>query len=989
MRRTFYPDIALLFAVALSLLCSSLHAQTYRILPLGNSITQGMGEEYIAESDRISYRKKLYELLSAGGYDFDLVGHRNAGYGLFPDADHGGIPGTRAQYVDRLLEDGFDERWGAQITTGSAPYLDVYPADIILLHIGTNDITHGEGNATGDIVNILNRIDEWEASSGTHVVVFLAQILLRTDSPANNTITRQYNDNLAALLASRGDPTVILVDIESGAGINYNSEMMADGIHPAQSAYDKMGSKWYSSLHSYLSSIPASPDGLSAGGASATSIQLTWNDNSNNESGFEIERSKTSDPGSFSLIHTGGPGTGSYTDDGLDENTQYYYRVRAFNASGPSLYTSTEGSTTLSGALEAPGGLLATAMGESSIGIVWTDNSTSETAFLIERSQSSGSGFTEIQTTQANVNSYVDRSLTDGREYFYRVRATNGAVYSNYSQEASAFTELSAPTALSAGTVDEASIHLVWTDNSVSESAYSIERSESSVSGYGVIFTTTANASSYTDTGLPDGKRYYYRIRAAKADLYSAYTSVANAFTPLAAPTGLIALSLDESTIGLEWTDNSVSESGYLIERSEDLGSSYKVIGVVAANTVSYTDEGLVNGSQFVYRVRATSGSNYSVYSNPASAGANLSAPSGLLAQVVDATRIEISWTDESFSETAYIIERSESSGTGFSGIHAVSANVTSYEDSGLRDGRTYYYRVFATNGSLNSEYSNEASATTRLASPTGLTATSKNEESIDLVWTDNSLSESGYRIERSGNPDSGFTELESTPADVETYTDNGLADGSTYYYRIRASQGGSNSEYSNRSGATTKLAAPSGLTALSLQEGVVNLTWEDNSVSETAYIIERSATRGSGYAEIFIGAADAISHTDRDADGRDSYFYRIRATNGILFSDYCHEVQAARSIPLSDSLFSFYPNPNQGQITLVIRRNSEDISDAYLRLIDFSGRVHYTLELELPDGKQVEVFEIKLPPAIKNGFYSLTLITGTRTISEKFVLLR
>lgn len=989
MKKAFYPTTAILFAVVIFLSCSTAKAQTYRILPLGNSITEGMGEEYIAEAERISYRKKLFDLLTAGGYNFDLVGHRNAGYSLLSDADHGGIPGTRAQYVDRLLKDGYDERWGVQVTPNGTPYLDVYPADIILLHIGTNDITHGEGSGTTDIVNILNTIDAWETSNGTNVVVFIARIIRRTDSGALNSTTQQYNDNIASLVASRGDPSVILVNIETGAGINYNTELMPDGVHPAQSAYDKMGSKWYSSMSSYLSSLPASPDGLSANGASGSSIQLSWNDNSNNETGFEIERALTSNPGSFTLIHTSGTNITSYTDNGLNENTQYYYRIRAVNSGGPSLYTSIESSTTLSGSLATPGGLQASAANETSINLSWVDNSVGESAFLLERSESSGSGFTALYTTQANETSYVDEGLADGKQYFYRVRATNGAAFSSYSNEANAITDLSAPTGLSASAINEASIQLIWTDNSVSESAYSIERSESSGSGYSAIHSTLANETSFTDEGLTDGRTYFYRIRTKKGELMSAYSNVANAITDLAAPTDLRALAVNESTINLEWSDNSASESGYLIERSEDAGVSYAVIGVVAANLNTYTDNGLVNVSQFLYRVRATNGNNYSAYSNEASASSDLTAPSGLVANAVDEATIQISWFDKTYSETGYLIERSESSGSGFSEIHTSSANETFYEDQGLADGRTYFYRVRATDGTQTSEYSNEGSATTDLASPSELSASTRDEKSIELIWSDNSQSESGYVIERSENSGSGFKEIWSTFENTEKYTDEGLTDGSEYFYRIRANKGGNNSAYSNQSGATTILAAPTGLSAISLDEGSVNLAWEDNSASETAYIIERSEEAGSGYAEISTIVANSVSYIDMATNGGNHFYYRVRAAKGSLYSAYSSEVQSASSVALSDSLFSFYPNPNNGIITIVISKGEEDISDGYIRLSDFSGRVHFYEEIELSEGRQVEVYEIQLPSTIENGFYSLSLITETKSVSEKFILIR
>ena len=137
MKRDIQKLYTLFFTVLIILSCLNLQGQTLRILPFGNSITEGTDGNPPAESQRIAYRYTLYSLLTAAGYDFDFVGHRYSGYGIFPDAEHGGVPGTRDQYLVRLLQDGYDVRWNQQITPDGKPYLDVYPADIILLH-GSN-----------------------------------------------------------------------------------------------------------------------------------------------------------------------------------------------------------------------------------------------------------------------------------------------------------------------------------------------------------------------------------------------------------------------------------------------------------------------------------------------------------------------------------------------------------------------------------------------------------------------------------------------------------------------------------------------------------------------------------------------------------------------------------------------------------------------------------------------------------------------------------
>ncbi len=90
---------------------------------------------------------------------------------------------------------------------------------------------------------------------------------------------------------------------------------------------------------------PTAPSNLSASAASCSQINLSWTDNSNNETGFKIER-KTGAGGSWSQIATVGANVTTYPSTGLSENTTYYYRVRAYNADGDSDYSNEPYATT-------------------------------------------------------------------------------------------------------------------------------------------------------------------------------------------------------------------------------------------------------------------------------------------------------------------------------------------------------------------------------------------------------------------------------------------------------------------------------------------------------------------------------------------------------------------------------------------------------------------------------------------------------------------
>src|SRR5207248_1441685 len=89
---------------------------------------------------------------------------------------------------------------------------------------------------------------------------------------------------------------------------------------------------------------PAAPTSLTGTAASSSQINLAWVDNSSNESGFKIEQSTNST--TFAQIGTVAANIKSYSNTGLNGSTKYYYRVRAYNSGGNSVYSNTTNATT-------------------------------------------------------------------------------------------------------------------------------------------------------------------------------------------------------------------------------------------------------------------------------------------------------------------------------------------------------------------------------------------------------------------------------------------------------------------------------------------------------------------------------------------------------------------------------------------------------------------------------------------------------------------
>ncbi len=218
-------------------------------------------------------------------------------------------------------------------------------------------------------------------------------------------------------------------------------------------------------------------------------------------------------------------------------------------------------------------------------------------------------------------------------------------------------------------------------------------------------------------------------------------------------------------------------------------------------------------------------------------------APINLGVQAVSTNSITLAWTDTSGNELGFQVERCSGAGT-WARVASLGANTTGYADAdaGLSEAITYGYRVRAYNTVGSSTYSNEASATTVFAAPTQLTAAPLSDTRIDLTWTDNSASETAYRLERKTGASGTWDEIATLEPNVTTYSDTGLAAPVTYVYRVRAANPVGYSGYSNEASATTLIppSAPTNLTASAVSATRIQLIWEDRSDIEWEVQIER-----------------------------------------------------------------------------------------------------------------------------------------------------
>jgi predicted phage tail protein len=280
--------------------------------------------------------------------------------------------------------------------------------------------------------------------------------------------------------------------------------------------------------------------------------------------------------------------------------------------------------------LTAPTTLVSTATSTSDVYLTWTDTSSNESGFTIDRS-TDAVNWTAIATTSADVTAYNDAGRSPSTTYYHRVRAYNVGAYTSYSNTASSTTAAPAvpadPSALSATASQTAKqIALSWTNNSSSQSANEVLRSLDGIS-FSHLASTTATSTSYTDTSVAAATTYYYQVRAYNTAGYSGVSNTASDTTAdvPAVPTMTSATTVtgtSTSQIDLVWADNSGNENNFFVERSTVSSTTgFAFIAVKSANVTTHTDTNIsTTTTTYYYRVYAANGYGNSAKSNVVSA---------------------------------------------------------------------------------------------------------------------------------------------------------------------------------------------------------------------------------------------------------------------------------------------------------------------------------------------------------------------------------
>lgn len=372
-----------------------------------------------------------------------------------------------------------------------------------------------------------------------------------------------------------------------------------------------------------------------------------------------------------------------------------------------------------------------------------------------------------------------------------------------------------APTGLSASLVDPFAIRLRWNpvrnaDGYIIWIRYGKDEATASWDKLAVVY----GKNEFVNDGLNVAKTYAYKVEAFNGKGSSASAAIKQT-TPTDLPLEPINLIVVPPTtaksVKLAWYDQADNELGFVIERQDVPATApFKEIARIPTPNnggfggVNWTDTTVQPNRTYNYRIAAYNASGMSVYSNLVSAitipGVPV-APTGLTAAAVSAGQVDLQWADNADNEKGYKVERKDGVNGTYRQIATLGANITSYSDKNTKALITYYYRVRAYNDKGNSAYTDEVMVSTPPnppAAPSNLLAFSLTSSKVMLTWRDKSGNEDFFHIERAKAKKGPFVEVAKVGRNTPLYVDEKLTANTTYYYRVRASNEGGYSKYSN-----------------------------------------------------------------------------------------------------------------------------------------------------------------------------------------------
>jgi WD40 repeat protein len=336
-------------------------------------------------------------------------------------------------------------------------------------------------------------------------------------------------------------------------------------------------------------------------------IMISWDNNKSYTTGYQIERKSNLNPYQVIALVTE-QGADYFIDTTVITGINYEYRIQGVADENKSGYF---GPVSFKAEFPAPSGLQSTLLSLSSIRLNWTDNSTFEQGFVIERRIDSNTAWFIVGQTSLNTTAYTDQGLEYNHSYHYRVRAITKRNQSDYTASVYCKVEIVAPTNLTATALSDHEISISWTDNSSLDNGFKIERMENDNYQWHQVGTTPRNVFTFLDDSLKANTKYTYRVRAINGEYESSTSNYAERSIVFPAPNNFSLESLSAFSARLTWDDIYDYEKGYTLKYVRE-GSMDTVTVDLAANTIQFLFDNISQNDRYLVRISAFTDFNIS-----------------------------------------------------------------------------------------------------------------------------------------------------------------------------------------------------------------------------------------------------------------------------------------------------------------------------------------------------------------------------------------
>ncbi len=647
-----------------------------------------------------------------------------------------------------------------------------------------------------------------------------------------------------------------------------------------------------------VAAVPGAPTavGATAGNGQAT---VTWtapaSDGGSPITGYVV----TPYLGATAQTPVSSPGTGtSRVVTGLTNGSSYTFRVAAVNAFGTGAVSGPSAAVTPRTVPGAPTGVSAVP-GNAQAAVSWTapvsDGGAAVTGYVV--TPYIGATAQSSSLFDASATTRTITGLTNGSSYTFRVAATNVAGTGAASAASSAVTPRTVPGAPTAASAVPGNGQAVvsWTAPA--------SNGGSPLTGYvvtpyiGIVAQSStsfdATGTARTITGLTNGTSYTFRIAAVNAAGAGADSGPSAAVTPRTvpgAPTGVSAVPGDQEAT-VSWTapvsDGGSAITGYVV--TPYVGATAQSSSLFDASETTRTVTGLTNGTVYTFRVVAANVAGTGAASAASGAVTPRSlpgAPTGVSATAGD-QQVAVSWTapasDGGSPLTGYVV-------TPYIGATAQTAatfasTATSQTITGLTNGTAYTFRVAAMNASgtgTPSVASAPVTPRTVPGAPTEVSAVPGNGQAA-VSWTapasNGGSPLTGYVV----TPYLGATAQSSSLFDASetTRTITGLTNGSSYTFRVAATNAAGTGAASSASAPVTPRTVPGAPTGVSAVpgNGQAVVSWSapasNGGSAVTDYVVTPYigataqtpvASSGTGTSRVVTGLANGTAYTFRVA---------------------------------------------------------------------------------------------------------------------------